>query len=229
VPANRRAEAERFGETLVQSGEGFCHLLLALLRDPDASPELRTEACWLLRVLEEKRAIPVLIKIAQDRQVEVNLRREATQALGMLPSKRAVRPLIEILLDADDDEWVRGMAAHALGRVDDTRGRDTLLRVIKDSTVPPGIRGNATEALTGFRDVRAVPALVEQLRDSSPEVRFWAVFSLGALADTDVILELERIVAEDDAVAPGWWSLKKEASDAIQSIRARAGQTGVGG
>lgn len=229
VQAGQRAEAERFAETVLQSGETFCNLLLALLRDPEASPELRAQACWLLRVLEERRAIPVLIKLAQDRQVGVLVRREATQALGSLPSKRAIRPLVEILLNADDDVWVRGMAAYALGRLNDPRGRDALFRIVKDANVPPQIRGDATEALTYFQDVRAVPALVEQLRDPSPEVRFWAVFSLGQLADTDVIPELERIVAEDDAVAPGWWSLRKEARDAIQSIRDRVGQTDTGG
>jgi HEAT repeat protein len=229
VEAGRRAEAERFAVTLLQSGEAFCNLLLVLLRDAKASPELRTEACWLLRVMEERRAIPILIKISQDRHVEILLRREATQALGLLPSKRAVIPLIGILLNTEDDEWVRRMAAHSLGRLDDPRGRDVLFRVVKDSNVPPEVRGDATEALTHFQDVRAVPALIEQLHDPSPEVRFWAVFSLGQLADTDVIPELERIATEDDAVAPGWWSLRKEARDAIQSIRDRIGQPGTGG
>ena len=224
LQADQRAEAERFAERLLRSGEAFSDVLLALLRDPKASPGLRSEACWLLRVLEERRAIPVLIKIAHDRHMEALLRREATQALGSLPSKRAVRPLIEMLLDADDDEWVRRMAAHTLGRLGDPRARDALFRVIKDSNVPPQIRGDATEALTGFHNVRAIPTLVAQLHDPSPEVRFWAVFSLGQLADTDVIPELERLVIEDDAVAPGWWSLRKEARDAIQSIRDRARQ-----
>ena len=70
---------------------------------------------------------------------------------------------------------------------------------------------------------------LEELRDPSPQVRFWAVFSLGQLADMEVIPELERIVIEDDAVAPGWWSLKKEARDAIQSIRGRARQADSSG
>lgn len=229
MQASRGAEAVRFGETLLQSGEAFCNLLLALLRDPKASPELRSEACWLLNVLDETRAIPVLIKIVQDRHVEPQLRRAATQALGSLRSKRAVLPLIEILLDGDDDEWVRRLATHSLGRLDDPRGKDALFRVVKDSNVPEGIRGDATEALTSFQDVRSVPTLVEQLRDPSPEVRFWAVFSLGQLADTDVIPELERIIAEDDAVVPGWWSLRKEARDAIQTIKDRVRQTDTGG
>jgi len=229
VESGRRDEVERFVETLLQSGEGFSNQLLVLLGDPAASPELRAQACWLLRILEERPAIPILIKIVQDRKLGVLLRREATQALGSLPSKRSVRPLIEILLNADDDEWVRRMAAHSLGRLDDPRGRDVLFRIIKDSHVPPEIRGDATEALTGFHDVRAVPTLLEQLRDPSPEVRFWAIFSLGQVADTDVIPELERIVNEDDAVAPGWWSLRKEARDAIQVIRDRAHQMRASG
>ncbi len=229
VEDGRRAEVERFAESLLQSGEAFSNLLLVLLRDPGASPESRVQACWLLRALEERRAIPVLIKIVQDRELEAVLRREATQALGILRSKRAVRPLIEILLDPDEDEWVRRLAAHTLGWLNDPRGRDVLFRVIKDPHVPPEIRGDAIEALTGFIDVRAVPTLLEQLRDPSPEIRFWAVFSLGQLADTDVIPELERIANHDDAVVPGLWSLRREARDAIQIIRDRAHQTCTGG
>ena len=152
-------EAERFARTLLQSGESFSNLLLALLRDPEASPELRTQACWLLQILEDKRAVPPLLKIAQDRHADAELRREATQALGLLRSKRSVLSLIEILLNGDDDEWVRRMAARSLGLLDDPRGGDALFRVIKDQTVPPEIRGDATEALTYFRDVRAVPML----------------------------------------------------------------------
>lgn len=228
VGTTRRAEVERFAEALLQSGEAFSQLLLALLRDSRASPALRAQACSLLRAHGERRAIPALITVAQNRREDVGLRREATQALGLLRSKRAILPLLEIVSNGDDDEWVRRLAAHSLGFLNDLRGRDALFRLIKDETVPAGIRGDATEALTHFQDVRAVPTLLEQLRDPSAEVRFWAVFSLGQLADTDVVPELERVLIEDDAVVPGWWSLKKEAHDAIQSIRSRVSQTGTG-
>jgi hypothetical protein len=36
---------------------------------------------------------------------------------------------------------------------------------------------------------------------------------------------LERVVGTDDGVAPGWWSVKKEARDAIRNIKNRARQT----
>ncbi len=38
VEDGRRAEVERFAESLLQSGEAFSNLLLVLLRDPEASP-----------------------------------------------------------------------------------------------------------------------------------------------------------------------------------------------
>lgn len=219
---NERAEAERFAGALLQSAEAFCDHLLALLRDSNAAHGLRSSACWLLSVLEDRRAIPVLLKITRDRQLDWVLRIEAVQAIGRFRSKRGVLPLIEVLLSQDEHEMVRKLAAHALGWLHDSRARDALLRVVKNPDEPPGVRGDAAEALTVVRDVRSVPTLLEQLHDSSSEVRFWAVFALGQLAEPDVLPALERIAAEDEAVVTGWWSVRKEARDAIRSIQGRA-------
>jgi HEAT repeat protein len=141
--------------------------------------------------------------------------------LGLLDVKRAAAPLVGLLLDGAEHEWVRRLAAQALGRLEDPHGREVLLRVVKDPGQPPGVRGDAAEALTNFQDARAVPTLLAQLGDPSPEVRFWAVFALGVLGGPEVVPELERVAATDDGVAPGWWSVRKEALDAIRNIRAR--------
>lgn len=222
LPPIERAEAEQFAEALLESGEAFRKHLLALLRNQKAGPNLRASSCWTLRVLGDRRAIPVLLKIATDRHADRGLRNEALQSLGMLPSKRAVIPLIDVMLSPEEDPWARRLAAQSLGWLDEAEGRDALFRVVKDQTVPPEVRGDAAEALSYFRDTRSVPILLDQLRDPSPDVRFWAVFALGQLAEPDVLPELERIAASDDAVLPQWWSIRKEALDAIRSIKARA-------
>lgn len=217
-------EAERFVEGLVQSGEAFSHHILALLRNSRAPIEARVSAAWLVRVLEDRRAIPTLIRIVQDPLVETQLRWVAVQGLGSLRSKRAVFPLINVLLNRGEDLWLRKLAANSLGQLGDPRARDALLRFMKDPDEPSEVRGDAAEALTSFQDIRAVPTLLEQLSDPSPEVRFWAVFALGQLGEPDVIPELERVATKDDAVLPGWCSLRREARDAIQSIKERARQ-----
>jgi HEAT repeat protein len=224
-PPSERAAAERFAEALLASGDAFSGQLLALLGNPSEAAKLRGRAAWLLQVLEDKRAIPTLLKIVRDRQADQGLRFTAIQALGALRSKRAVAPLIDILVNRDEDAWVRRIAANALGQLRDPRGRDALFRLAKDATEAADVRGDATEALANLGDVRSVPMLLDQLEDPSPEVRFWAVFALGCLAEPDVIPVLERVVATDAGVAPGWWSVKKEARDAIQNIKNRARQT----
>lgn len=37
----------------------------------------------------------------------------------------------------------------------------------------------------------------------------------------EVLPALERVAATDDGVAPRWWSIRKEALDAIETIRSR--------
>jgi HEAT repeat protein len=157
----------------------FADHLLAALREPEMDPGVRQAAVWFLRMVEDRRAVRALLRVAQERGADPGLRGEAVQALGLLKVERAAGPLVGLLLDAREHEWVRRLAAQALGRLDDPHGRDVLFRVVKDPEQPPGVRGDAAEALTSFQDARAVPTLLAQLGDPSPEVRFWAVFALG--------------------------------------------------
>ena len=62
------------------------------------------------------------------------------------------------------------------------------------------------------------------LLDPYPEIRLWAVFTLGCSAQSlsrcraSVIQVLERKLT-DDAVAPGWWSVSREAQAWLASLR----------
>src|SRR5437762_3297078 len=87
---DERVAAERSAAALVQTGEAFCDQLLALLRAQTATTAARASACWMLRALGYRRAIPTLLKIVQDRHLDSLLRHEAVQALGVFRSKRAV-------------------------------------------------------------------------------------------------------------------------------------------
>lgn len=83
------------------------------------------------------------------------------------------------------------------------------------------MRGFAAEALTGPGERRAVPGLIAALADSSAEVRFWAAFALGELADPAALSALQQLAQSDEATLPGWWSVSDEAAAAIERIRAR--------
>jgi len=226
APPGRRADVERAAEQALRLEAAYADSLLALLRDPAFGPAARATACWLLRALEVRRAIPALLRIARDCQEDGRLRHAAIQVLGMLGGRRVAQPLAALVSDRGDAEMVRRLAAQALGMVlgrsDVPEARDALLRVVKDADEPPEVRGDATEALIYFRDERAVPTLLEQLADPSPEVRFWAIFALGHLAGPEVIPTLQHLAETDDTVVPRWWSIRKEAQDAIRSIQSRA-------
>ena len=167
-------------------------------------------------------AVPALMKIAADRSDAFGARSTSIQALSLIGSRRAVPTLVTILLEEEDD-WVRGMAANALMRIPDPRAKAALYEVATDREASPNVRGDAIEALTHHADDRRIPVLLEALHDPSAEVRFWAVFTLGQVAGSDVIPELERLAATDDEVVPHWWAVGREAKDAIAAIRARSG------
>jgi HEAT repeat protein len=73
------------------------------------------------------------------------------------------------------------------------------------------------------RDV--VSDLIALLADPSPEVRYWAAFALGQIGAPASIPALERMASSDVAVLSAdrspQPSLKQEALDALESIRAR--------
>jgi HEAT repeat protein len=220
-PADR-AEAEQFAEGLVVAGEKFRDHLVTLLQDARADDELRAQAAWLLKLLGDARVAPPLIRMLRDHRVARETRWTAAQTLGSVGGKRAVLPLIAVLLDAGDDLHLRKLAANSRGWIDDKRAREALLRFLEDANQPADIRGDAAEALAHYGGEQAVPALVRALDDPSVEVRFWALYALGTLGDATVVPKLEEIAATDDRVLPRWWSIKKEAQDAIEAIRGRA-------
>jgi hypothetical protein len=55
-------------------------------------------------------------------------------------------------------------------------------------------------------------------------VRFWAAYALGQLRERRAIAELSRLADSDHTVLSNWWSVRREALDAIMLIRGREGQ-----
>jgi HEAT repeat protein len=82
----------------------------------------------------------------------------------------------------------------------------------------PGIRGQAAESLGMLEYKKALPQLLKALEDSEIEVRFWAAFALGQIGDHTSIPHLQRLAAKDKSTLRGWWSVAKEAKDAIANI-----------
>jgi HEAT repeat protein len=222
LPPSERAEAEQFAEGLVGAGEKLRDHLVTLIQDARADSGLRVKAAGLLQSLGDASVTSSLVRVLRDPGAPIGTRWQVAQALGTLRSRRAVLPLIAVLQDAGNDLHLRKLAANSLGWIDDPRARTALLRFVEDANQPAEVRGDVAEALAMQGGEEAVPALVRVLDDPSAEVRFWALYALGSLGDESVVSKLEEIAATDDRVLPRWWSIKKEAQDAIEAIRGRA-------
>ncbi|MCC6179285.1 MAG: HEAT repeat domain-containing protein [Chloroflexi bacterium] len=210
-------------EAVVASEQAHVEALLrafALLQRHDDDGIGLHEVMGRLGFLGATKAVTALNKMVVNRSLDFGTRSGAIQALRMIGSRRAVPTLVSVLLE-DEHDWVRSFAANALSLIADPRAKAALYQIATDKDAPANVRGDAIEALTHHADDRRIPVLLEALHDPSAEVRFWAVLTLGQVGGPDVLPELERLEATDDEVVPHWWSVGREARDAIEAIRAR--------
>ena len=80
------------------------------------------------------------------------------------------------------------------------------------------VRGEAAEALAHCHRKESHDVLLAGLLDPSKEVRFWCAFALGEMGNRQAIPTLKRIVATDKRIVKGWYSVAKEAADAVRNI-----------
>ena len=159
---------------------------------------------------------------------------EAAKRLGSGPRLRGSQ-VDELLARACDrtNHLSAETAVYALGFATVTKRRlhhvtVRLLDIVDDSTRPDRIRGQAAEGVGDLLELTkqstlrrtATLRLTKHLADASPEVRFWAAFSLGKLRARSARTALAGLVG-DEATLPGWWSVGKEAADALDMIAGR--------
>ncbi|NDJ79349.1 MAG: HEAT repeat domain-containing protein [Chloroflexi bacterium] len=157
-------------------------------RDP--VEDVRLHAIHGLGKYQADYVVPLLVELAQDKHVGQPERIFAIVALECTGDLRAVPVLHAIMLDDVDDVEVRAVAAELLSHMAEQADMPTLL-----------------------------PDFVKLLQHESVELRFWAAFGLVTMAGLDVpavLPVLDRAVAYDDAVLPGWWSVSREAAPALE-------------
>jgi HEAT repeat protein len=138
------------------------------------------------------------------------------------------------MLEQAEDAEKRQIAAYTLGLLHDERAIKPLVNALENQDEDPKVRGDAAEALAYLtkwldkEDVQAsvVGALLDSLKDPAVEVRFWSAFALGELGVKQAVPALKQLAASDESVLQGWWSVSKEASDAIRQIQDLAGTEG---
>ena len=128
-------------------------------------------------------------------------------------------------LTAAKDEEVRAAAAHALNNLLDRRANSALIKVLQDIHESSRVRGEAAEALGCLNRSDKAPiverTLIDCLSDRSAEVRFWCAYSLGQMKSRKAIPKLTELAKKDRATVPKWWSVRKEARDALKEIESR--------
>ena len=113
----------------------------------------------------------------------------------------------------------RTAAAYAMQWIGTTKAIEALERSVGNTSEHPRVRGQAAEALAHNHRRRSHNVLLRAIGDSSREVRFWCAFALGQMAEQKAIPALKRLASTDTRIVKGFWSVAKEAADALKNIQ----------
>jgi HEAT repeat protein len=173
--------------------------------------------------LEDRRSIPILIKLLKD--ICPLIRVSTAYALGRNTDATAVEPLIE-LLETDFNGYVRKGIVWALGNSKDRRALQPLLHALKTDISAVRLwaaSGLAQIAPANYEDIiAAIPPLIQGLRrDRVAAVRSncaWAIGQLCRELPSNVVYAtaidalIESLVEDDD------YGVKDDARSAILKV-----------
>jgi hypothetical protein len=143
----------------------------------------------------------------------------AANALVQLRAQDAAEIVLRVLKHSSPDR--QAAAAWVLGWLRVPAAIPSLRATAMSPQVEVDVRAHAIEALGVMQVREAVPDLVATLSNASPELRYWAAYSLGQIGDPTSIAELESVASRDAAALPGDRSIRQEALHAIDAIRER--------
>ncbi len=188
--------------------------------------ELRVSAYRLIGSLKVRKAAPTLLlqfeRFDRDRW-------EIAKFIPSLESRRARTTLVDWMLTHPDAD-LREVAAYALTYDGDAALAEPHLQALSNEAEDDRVRLQALEALGHYlycKDQRSAyyrrysDAILPYLPHSDPAYRFWAAFSLGQAGCKKAVPVLKELAATDHAECPGWWSVSREAQDALDSIQKR--------
>lgn len=185
----------------------------------------RRMIAWTLGQMYLPKSVNLMIDLLQDSNPEVRL--EASKSLANFGGNKALRATIKILRSTNNPE-IRQLAAYTLSFMGEIGAIVPLISVLENSHESPAIRGQAAEGIGYLLSTpqphpehlfkRAHKVLLESLSEAAVEVRFWSIFALGCLKSHLALPRLKELAQIDREICPGFWSIQKEAEDAISSI-----------
>jgi hypothetical protein len=143
---------------------------------------------------------------------------EAAKELWEKGDAGSVRGLIDTLRNGKR-VLNRTAAAYALYLTNGKTAIRPLERAVGNKREHPKVRGQAAESLAHNHRPSSHRVLRENLVDPAREVRFWCAYALWQMADRDALVSLRELAECDHRIVKGFWSVSKEARDAIRSIR----------
>jgi HEAT repeat protein len=212
------AMAREYVENLRGRGILSFPQLVETVSDPRASLSVRLSGCRLLAWLGDRSASIALERALENGENE-GLVWEAAKALAYLRPDQAVPTLLRLLERGSSVK--QAAAAWALGWLRATPAIPSLRAAAANLGFPDEVRAHATEALGVMGAKEAVEDLVALLSNESPEIRYWAAYSLGQIGAPESIPALERVASSDTGVRHNGESVRKEALEALDAIRSK--------
>ncbi|MEP6538051.1 MAG: HEAT repeat domain-containing protein [Bryobacteraceae bacterium] len=180
----------------------------------------------LAKVVWRTRGAKRIVRAIRHAFLSKNEAEAILEYLGLMPHEGTTTRLSlfrEVLRGGTIFEQVDAVDAIAMAE-GNARVRRTLIGLVEDTAAPLEVRDRATEMLHLFSSRTAAEACIRALKDPAPSIRFWAAYSLGQISSWNSDYRIEATAAlkrmlNDEAVAPGWWSVGREAQAMIIGLR----------
>jgi hypothetical protein len=210
------AHRERDGATLMDA------LVSLLLEAPVCFPDHRSTLADRLRATPGAgRLFVSLIQVAlESTDGDVKIR-----CMGFCSGRQHVPACLELFNQvlASGSEWEQHRAVDAISSTVCRPVNRALIRVIKDKSIALSARDRAAEMLHLHGFLETVEACAVALHYPEVTIRFWAAYTLG---NTFLSRELRLLAAAalqtalgDKEIAPGWWSVGREAQASLVGLR----------